>query len=41
MCYKAEHIKHIVTLCIKLVPSEYNNRHNKVDDMLTYEVTGY
>ena len=32
MCYKAgEHIKHIVALCTTFVPSEYNNRHNKVD----------
>jgi hypothetical protein len=32
MCSKAEeHIKHIVTLCTTLAPSEYNNRHNKVD----------
>jgi hypothetical protein len=32
MCYKAEeHIKHIVTLRITLAPSDYNNRHNKVD----------
>ena len=30
MCYKAEHIKHTVTRCTTLVPSEYTNRHNKV-----------
>ena len=30
MCYKAEHIEHIVAGCTTLVPSEYTNRHNKV-----------
>jgi len=30
MCYKAEHVRHIVTGCTTLAPSEYTNRHNKV-----------
>jgi len=39
MCYKAEeHIKHIVTGCTTLVPSEYTNRHNKVAGYLYWTI---
>jgi len=39
MCYKTEeHIKHIVTGCTTLVPSEYTNRHNKVAGYLYWTI---
>jgi hypothetical protein len=30
VCYKAEHIEHIVVGCTTLSPSEYTKRHNKM-----------
>ena len=38
MCYKADHIKHTVTGCTTLAPSEYTTRHNKVADYIHWMI---
>jgi len=38
MCYKAQHIKHIVAGRTTLAPSEYTNRHNRVDGYINWMI---